>query len=66
MATGTCTVHSWNDKATEDEGTPQLGMSFDEELRYNRAYSDYQLNMRRREREREIARQGALEHELGI
>lgn len=52
METGTCTVHSWNDKATEDEGTPQLGMSFDEELHYSREYNGFRENALRRERER--------------
>lgn len=52
MATGTCTVHSWNDKAKEDEGTPKLGMSFDEELRYSREYNDFRDAAIRRDRER--------------
>lgn len=31
-ATGTCTVHSWNDGATEDEGEPEMGTCVDEKL----------------------------------
>jgi hypothetical protein len=49
MVTGTCTVHSWNDKATEDEGMPELGTSFDEELHYSREYNDFRANAIRRE-----------------
>lgn len=56
MATGTCTVHSWNDKATEDEGTPKLGMSFDEELHYSREYNEFRDEAIRRERERNRSR----------
>ena len=26
MATGTCTMHSWNDDASDDEGDPRMGL----------------------------------------
>ena len=32
MATGTCTTHSWNDGAEEDEGSPEMGQSVDQRL----------------------------------
>ncbi|CAG8973298.1 hypothetical protein HYALB_00000060 [Hymenoscyphus albidus] len=31
-ATGTCTVHSWNDGAEEDEGEPRMGYSVNQRL----------------------------------
>lgn len=33
MTTGTCSVHSWNDNATEDEGDPPLAKSYNSQLR---------------------------------
>ncbi|KAK2757330.1 hypothetical protein FQN54_004844 [Arachnomyces sp. PD_36] len=33
MTTGTCSIHSWNDDADEDEGDPPLGKSYDSQLR---------------------------------
>lgn len=33
MTTGTCSVHSWNDNGTEDEGDSPLGRSYDSQLR---------------------------------
>lgn len=35
MSTGTCTVHSWNDGAADDEGEPKMGMRVDERLEYD-------------------------------
>jgi hypothetical protein len=32
MATGTCTVHSWNDGAEEDEAEPKMGLRVDQKL----------------------------------
>lgn len=32
MTTGTCTTHSWNDGAEEDEGNPKMGQSVDQRL----------------------------------
>lgn len=32
MTTGTCSIHSWNDNATQDEGDPPLGKSYDSRL----------------------------------
>ena len=26
MSTGTCTTHSWNDGASDDEGEPKMGL----------------------------------------
>jgi WD repeat-containing protein 23 len=32
MSTGTCTVHSWNDGAEDDEAEPKMGLRVDERL----------------------------------
>ena len=32
MSAGTCTTHSWNDDAEDDEGIPKLGQSVDQRL----------------------------------
>ncbi|RDL36066.1 Uncharacterized protein BP5553_06678 [Venustampulla echinocandica] len=32
MSTGTCSVHSWNDGAEDDEAEPRMGMSVNEKL----------------------------------
>ena len=32
MSTGTCTTHSWNDGAEDDEGDPKMGLRVDERL----------------------------------
>ncbi len=35
MSTGTCTLHSWNDGATDDEGEPKMGVRVNERLEYD-------------------------------
>jgi len=32
MATGTCTTHSWNDGALDDEGEPKMGLRVNQVL----------------------------------
>lgn len=32
MSTGTCTVHSWNDGAKDDEAEPRLGLRLNQKL----------------------------------
>lgn len=32
MSTGTCTTHSWNDGAEDDEGFPRMGQRVDQRL----------------------------------
>ena len=32
MSTGTCTTHSWNDGAEDDEGEPKLGLRVNQNL----------------------------------
>ncbi|CAG8043261.1 unnamed protein product [Penicillium salamii] len=44
LSTGTCTVHSWNDGASADEGYPPLGKSYDDKLRYVPEFNDYRDN----------------------
>jgi WD repeat-containing protein 23 len=39
MSTGTCTVHSWNDNAEDDEADPPLGKSYDCELHYEESFN---------------------------
>ena len=34
MSTGTCSVHSWNDGAEDDEGEPRMGNCVDETLEH--------------------------------
>lgn len=35
MSTGTCTMHSWNDGAADDEGEPKMGLRVNERLEYD-------------------------------
>lgn len=35
MSTGTCTTHSWNDGAKDDEAEPKMGLSVNERLQYD-------------------------------
>lgn len=32
MSTGTCTAHTWNDGAEDDEGYPKMGQRVDQRL----------------------------------
>lgn len=32
MSTGTCTLHSWNDGAEDDEAEPKMGLRVNEKL----------------------------------
>ena len=32
MSTGTCTTHSWNEGANDDEGEPKMGLRVDQRL----------------------------------
>ncbi|KAJ5111096.1 hypothetical protein N7532_001631 [Penicillium argentinense] len=41
LSTGTCTVHSWNDGANDDEGDPPIGKSYDDKLRYVPEFNHY-------------------------
>ena len=35
MSTGTCTTHSWNDGASDDEGDPKMGLRVDQQLKHD-------------------------------
>ncbi|KAL3420209.1 WD domain-containing protein [Phlyctema vagabunda] len=35
MSTGTCTVHSWNDGAEEDEAEPEMGLRVNQKLQHD-------------------------------
>lgn len=35
MSTGTCTIHTWNDNARDDEADPGMATSVDEQLQHN-------------------------------
>lgn len=40
MSTGTCTTHSWNDGAKDDEAEPKLGLHVNEHLQYDQDLFD--------------------------
>ena len=44
LSTGTCTVHSWNAGADDDEGDPPIGKSYDDKLRYVPEFNQYREN----------------------
>ena len=47
MSTGTCTTHSWNDGAEDDEGDPKMGLRVDERLQIDdELYDDSRLRNR--------------------
>ena len=37
MSTGTCTAHSWNDGAPEDEAEPKMGLRVNQKLQIDPA-----------------------------
>ena len=37
MSTGTCTIHSWNDGASDDEGEPKMGQRVSHTLEHDEA-----------------------------
>ncbi|KAJ5965685.1 hypothetical protein N7481_012399 [Penicillium waksmanii] len=41
LSSGTCTVHSWNNGAKDDEGDPPIGKSYDDKLRYVPEFNHY-------------------------
>lgn len=41
LSSGTCTLHTWNDSAAEDEGDPPVGKSYDSKLQYVQQFNDY-------------------------
>ncbi|QVM10571.1 hypothetical protein D8B26_005229 [Coccidioides posadasii str. Silveira] len=41
MSMGTCTVHSWNDDALDDEGDPPLGQSYNARLEYVESFNRF-------------------------
>ena len=44
MSTGTCTTHSWNDGASDDEGNPKMGLRVDQQLKHDESlYSNSRL-----------------------
>ena len=48
MSTGTCTTHSWNDGAEDDEGEPKMGLRVDQRLEVD---DDLYDNSRLRDRQ---------------
>ena len=38
MSTGTCSVHSWNDGAEEDEAEPEMGLRVNQKLEVDPAF----------------------------
>ena len=60
MSTGTCTIHSWNDGAKDDEAEPKMGLCVNERLQYgeelfensrlrNRRTSQFRARLRSRQ-----------------
>ena len=54
MSSGTCTIHSWNDGADDDEAEPRMGKRVDEKLRlemrfYNKSPKNTRTGLGRRE-----------------
>ncbi|KAL1968042.1 hypothetical protein VTN77DRAFT_2171 [Rasamsonia byssochlamydoides] len=47
MSTGTCTVHTWTDSASEDEGDPPMGMSYNNKLEYSHEFNRFRDDIRR-------------------
>lgn len=48
MSTGTCTTHSWNDGADEDEASPKMGLRVNERLEHDEAlYENFGQKPRR-------------------
>lgn len=41
LSSGTCTLHSWNDSAVEDEGQPPVGMSYNSKLEFEYDFNYY-------------------------
>lgn len=50
MSSGTCTIHSWNDSGTEDEGDPPLGKSYNSRVEYAHEFNRYAESSRIRSR----------------
>lgn len=44
MSKGTCTIHSWNDGAEDDEAEPKMGLRVNERLEHDKAF--YMSNSR--------------------
>lgn len=40
MSTGTCTIHSWNDGADDDEGEPKMGVRVNQRLEEDESLYD--------------------------
>lgn len=41
MSTGTCTTHSWNDGAEDDEGEPKMGVRVNHRLEEDKDLYDH-------------------------
>jgi len=48
MSTGTCTIHSWNNNASDDEGDPPLGKNYSSKLEPVQSYNRYAEDTKRR------------------
>ena len=46
MSTGTCTTHSWNDGAEDDEGEPRMGLRVDQRLEMDEGLYDNRSSLR--------------------
>lgn len=48
LSTGTCTLHSWNDSASDDEGEPPVGTSYNSQLEFEYDFNRYHNVLRPR------------------
>ncbi|PYI25050.1 WD repeat protein [Aspergillus indologenus CBS 114.80] len=63
LSTGTCTLHTWNDGATSDEGSPPLARNYDSKLNPVPEYDDFKQTMAAMSRSRPVQR-SPLDDEL--
>ncbi|RMJ27026.1 WD repeat protein [Aspergillus sp. HF37] len=48
LSTGTCSLHTWNDDAAEDEGDPPVGRNYDSELYEEAEFDQFKETARQR------------------
>lgn len=60
MSTGTCTIHTWNDGASDDEGEPKMGQRVTQTLKRDDALYGRQSNRISQQRSRVRSRRVAV------
>jgi len=56
MSTGTCTLHSWNDGAEEDEAEPKIGLRVNQTLEMDPSYYKFPQKLQPSERSPRLLR----------